>query len=141
MFLIIEVDNGLKGYINLGSDITQVSNLINMIENNLTFVRDNYYNFDSFKAKATIALGKEIIIEKDRGEKFDKIIISAESNDVGFSEDVTNFSHDIKSIQQYYEKIINNLKKEITFTKDTISYLENKLNDDFEKSMKEDAED
>lgn len=51
MFLIIDVKDGVKGYINLGNDLSQAQDLLNMVENNLVFVKDSYSSFERFKLR------------------------------------------------------------------------------------------
>ena len=64
MFLIIDVKDGVKGYINLGNDLSQAQDLLNMVENNLIFVTDGYNSFAQFTAKCSVEVTKEITLNK-----------------------------------------------------------------------------
>ena len=73
-FLIIDLQNDIKGHINLGNDLSQAQDLLNMVENNLVFVKDGYNEFEKLTPKCSVEVVKEITLKKEGyGDKFDKI--------------------------------------------------------------------
>ena len=60
MFLIIDLQNDTKGYINLGNDLSQAQDLLNMVENNLVFVKDGYNEFEKLTPKCSVEVVKEM---------------------------------------------------------------------------------
>lgn len=76
MFLIIDLQNNTKGYINLGNDLSQAQDLLNMVENNLVFVKDGYGEFEKLTPKCSVEVVKEITLKKEGyGDKFDNLAI------------------------------------------------------------------
>lgn len=131
MFLIIELKDNVKGYINLGSDLSKAQDLLNMVENNLVFVKDNYSSFEKFTAKCSVEVTKEIKLDKGNtyAETYDVITIGEELNNsfIGTLSEPIECEHDIKSVQEFYIKRIEALKKELSNNKATIQHLENQI--------------
>lgn len=131
MFLIIELKDNVKGYINLGSDLSKAQDLLNMVENNLVFVKDNYNSFEKFTAKCSVEVTKEIKLDKGNtyAETYDVITIGEELNNsfIGTLSEPIECEHDIKSVQEFYIKRIEALKKELSNNKATIQHLENQI--------------
>lgn len=131
MFLIIELKDNVKGYINLGSDLSKAQDLLNMVENNLVFVKDNYSSFEKFTAKCSVEVTKEIKLDKGNtyAETYDVITIGEELNNsfIGSLSEPIECEHDIKSVQEFYIKRIEALKKELSNNKATIQHLENQI--------------
>ena len=131
MFLIIELKDNIKGYINLGSDLSKAQDLLNMVENNLVFVKDNYSSFEKFTAKCSVEVTKEIKLDKGNtyAETYDVITIGEELNNsfIGTLSEPIECEHDIKSVQEFYIERIKALKKELSNNKATIQHLENQI--------------
>ena len=129
MFLVIELKDGVKGYINLGSDLSKAQDLLNMVENNLVFVKDNYNSFEKFTGKCSVEVTKEITLDKSNtySETFDAVVIGEDVNKsfVGTLSEPIECEHNIKAVQEYYIKRIEALKKELSNSKATIQHLEN----------------
>ena len=65
MFLVIDLKNNVKGYINLGNDLSQAQDLLNMFENNVVFVKDDYRVFEKVTPSCTVEVVKEITLSKE----------------------------------------------------------------------------
>ena len=127
MFLIIDVKDGVKGYINLGNDLSQAQDLLNMVENNLIFVKDNYSDFEKIQASCSVEVTKEIVLEKENyQDKYDKLIIGSDLDKeyVGTLSEPIECEHNLKAIQEYYINKIAKLKAEISLKNSTIQHLE-----------------
>lgn len=131
MFLIIELKDNIKGYINLGSDLSKAQDLLNMVENNLVFVKDNYNGFEKFVGKCSVEVTKEITLDKTNtySETFDVVHIGEDIDKsfIGTLSEPIECEHNIKAVQEHYMKRIEALKKEISNTKATIQHLENTI--------------
>ena len=132
MFLIIDVKDGVKGYINLGNDLSQAQDLLNMVENNLIFVKDGYNSFEKFTAKCSVEVTKEITLTKGGyQDKYNNLVISSEidSNHIGTLSEPIACEHNLKAIQEYYMNKIAKLNAEISSKNSTIQHLEDKVKD------------
>lgn len=132
MFLIIDVKDGVKGYINLGNDLSQAQDLLNMVENNLVFVKDSYSSFEKIQATCSVEVTKEIVLKKEGyQEKYDNIVISSELDKefIGTLSEPIECEHNLKDIQEYYMNKIAKLNSELATKNTTIQHLENKIKD------------
>ena len=139
MFLIIDVKEGVKGYINLGNDLSQAQDLLNMVENNLIFVKDGYNSFEKFTAKSSVEVTKEITLTKEGyQDKYDNLVISSDidSNHIGTLSEPIACEHNIEAIQKLYMDKIAKLNKELATKNTTIKHLENSVAD-LEDRLKE----
>lgn len=132
MFLIIDVKDGVKGYINLGNDLSQAQDLLNMVENNLVFVKDNYSSFEKIQATCSVEVTKEIVLKKEGyQEKYENIVIGSELDKefIGTLSEPIECEHNLKAIQEYYMNKIAKLNSELTTKNTTIQHLENTIED------------
>lgn len=139
MFLIIDVKDNVKGYINLGNDLSQAQDLLNMIENNLIFVKDGYNSFEKFTAKCSVEVTKEITLTKEGyQDKYDNLIIGSEidSDFIGTLAEPIECEHNVAEIQKRYSDKIAKLNKELSVKNATIEHLENSVAD-LEDRLKE----
>ena len=130
MFLIIDVKDGVKGYINLGNDLSQAQDLLNMVENNLVFVKDTYGTFEKIQATCSVEVTKKIVLKKEGyQDKYENIIISSELDKayIGTLAEPIECEHNLKAIQEYYISKIAKLNKEISAKNATINHLENTI--------------
>ena len=83
MFLKVKFDNKTL-IINLGSDLSQASSLVEMFEKNAVVVEESYSHVGVVNVTSTIELGSEIKFEKSSysGEETN-VIVTAESDIVG----------------------------------------------------------
>lgn len=139
MFLIIDLQNNTKGYINLGNDLSQAQDLLNMVENNLVFVKDGYGDFEKLTPKCSVEAVKEITLKKEGyGDKFDNLIIGGEldKESIGTLSEPIECERSLKAIQEYYLNKISTLQKELSTKSTTIQHLENQVVD-LEDRLKE----
>lgn len=132
MFLIIDLQNNIKGYINLGNDLSQAQNLLNMVENNLVFVKDGYGEFEKLTPKCSVEVVKEITLKKEGyGDKFDNLVIGGEldKESIGTLAEPIECERNLKAIQDYYLNKISTLQKELATKNTTIQHLENQVVD------------
>lgn len=132
MFLIIDLQNNTKGYINLGNDLSQAQDLLNMVENNLVFVKDSYGEFEKLAPKCSVEVVKEITLKKEGyGDKFDNLIIGGEldKESIGTLSEPIECERSLKAIQEYYLNKISTLQKELSTKNTTIQHLENQVVD------------
>ena len=132
MFLIIDVKDGVKGYINLGNDLSQAQDLLNMVENNLVFVKDSYSYFEKIQATCSVEVTKEIVLKKEGyQEKYENIVIGSELDKefIGTLSEPIECEHNLKAIQEYYMNKIAKLNSELATKNTTIQHLENKVED------------
>ena len=132
MFLIIDVKDGVKGYINLGNDLSQAQDLLNMVENNLVFVKDSYSSFEKIQATCSVEVTKEIVLKKEGyQEKYENIVIGSELDKefIGTLSEPIECEHNLKAIQEYYMNKIAKLNSELATKNTTIQHLENKIKD------------
>ena len=115
MFLTIELKDNITGYINLGNDLSKAQDLLNMVENNLVFVKDNYSSFEKFTGKCSVEVTKEIVLDKSNNysETFDVVHIGEDVDKyfIGTLSEPIECEHNIKAVQEYYMKRIEALKK------------------------------
>ena len=138
MFLVIDLKNNVKGYINLGNDLSQAQDLLNMFENNIVFVKDDYRVFEKVTASCTVEVVKEITLSKEGyGDTYDTLQIGNELDKefIGTLSEPIECERDIKSIQQWYLDKIQQLRKELSKKdlviqqlEDSIEYLEKESN-------------
>lgn len=127
MFLIIDVKDGVKGYINLGNDLSKAQDLLNMVENNLVFVKDNYSSFEKIQATCSVEVTKEIVLKKESyQDKYENIVIGSEldKDSIGTLVEPIECEHNLKAIQEYYINKIVKLNSEISLKNSTIQHLE-----------------
>ena len=139
MFLIIDLQNDIKGYINLGNDLSQAQDLLNMVENNLVFVKDGYNEFEKLIPKCSVEVVKEITLKKEGyGDKFDNLIIGGEldKESIGTLSEPIECERSLKAIQEYYLNKFSTLQKELSTKSTTIQHLENQVVD-LEDRLKE----
>ena len=132
MFLIIDLQNDTKGYINLGNDLSQAQDLLNMVENNLVFVKDGYNEFQKLTPKCSVEVVKEITLKKEGyGDKFDNLIIGGEldKESIGTLAEPIECERNLKAIQNLYLNKISTLQKELATKNTTIQHLENQVAD------------
>lgn len=130
MFLIIDLQNNTKGYINLGNDLSQAQDLLNMVENNLVFVKDGYGEFEKLTPKCSVEVVKEITLKKEGyGDKFDNLVIGGEldKESIGTLAEPIECERNLKVIQDYYLNKISTLQKELSTKNATIQHLENSV--------------
>ena len=132
MFLIIDVKDDVKGYINLGNDLSQAQDLLNMVENNLVFVKDSYSSFEKIQANCSVEVTKEIVLKREGyQDKYDNIIIGSEldKDSIGTLAEPIECEHNLKAIQEYYITKLAKLNTELSSKNTTISHLEYKVKD------------
>ena len=132
MFLIIDLQNDTKGYINLGNDLSQAQDLLNMVENNLVFVKDGYNEFEKLTPKCSVEVVKEITLKKEGyGDKFDNLIIGGEldKESIGTLAEPIECERNLKAIQNLYLNKIATLQKELATKNTNIQHLENQVVD------------
>ena len=130
MFLIIDLQNDTKGYINLGNDLSQAQDLLNMVENNLVFVKDGYGDFEKLTPKCSVEVVKEITLKKESySGKFDNLIIGGEldKESIGTLAEPIECERNLKAIQNLYLNKISTLQKELSTKNTTIQHLENQV--------------
>lgn len=132
MFLIIDLQNNTKGYINLGNDLSQAQDLLNMVENNFVFVKDGYNEFEKLTPKCSVEVVKEIALKKEGyGDKFDNLVIGGEldKESIGTLSEPIECERNLKAIQDYYLNKISTLQKELSTKNATVQHLEDKVVD------------
>lgn len=132
MFLIIDVKDGVKGYINLGNDLSQAQDLLNMVENNLVFVKDSYSSFEKIQATCSVEVTKEIVLKKEGyQDKYENLVIGAELDKeyIGTLSEPIQCEHNIKAIQEFYMSKIAKLNTELSTKNTAIQHLENSVKD------------
>ena len=132
MFLIIDVKDGVKGYINLGNDLSQAQDLLNMVENNLVFVKDSYSSFEKIQATCSVEVTKEIVLKKEGyQDKYENLVIGAELDKefIGTLSEPIQCEHNLKAIQEFYMSKIAKLNTELSTKNTTIQHLENSVKD------------
>ena len=131
MFLIIDLQNDIKGYINLGNDLSQAQDLLNMVENNLVFIKDGYNEFQKLTPKCSVEVVKEITLKKENyyGDKVDNLVIGEEldKESIGTLAEPIECERNLKAIQDYYLNKISTLQKELSTKNTTIQHLENQV--------------
>ena len=130
MFLIIDLQNDTKGYINLGNDLSQAQDLLNMVENNLVFVKDGYNEFEKLTPKCSVEVVKEITLKKETySDKIDNLVIGGEldKESIGTLAEPIECERNLKAIQEIYLSKISALKKELSTKNATIQHLENQV--------------
>ena len=132
MFLIIDLQNDIKGYINLGNDLSQAQDLLNMVENNLVFVKDGYNEFQKLTPKCSVEVVKEITLKKETySDKFDNLVIGGEldKESIGTLAEPIECERNLKAIQNLYLNKITKLNTELSAKSATIQHLENQVVD------------
>ena len=130
MFLIIDLQNDTKGYINLGNDLSQAQDLLNMVENNLVFIKDGYNEFEKLTPKCSVEVVKEITLKKESySDKFDNLVIGGEldKESIGTLAEPIECERNLKAIQNLYLNKISTLQKELSTKNATIQHLENQV--------------
>ena len=130
MFLIIDVKDGVKGYINLGNDLSQAQDLLSMVENNLVFVKDSYSSFEKIQATCSVEVTKEIVLKKEGyQDKYENLVIGAELDKeyIGTLSEPIQCEHNLKAIQEFYMSKIAKLNTELSTKITTIQHLENSV--------------
>ena len=131
MFLIIDLQNDTKGYINLGNDLSQAQDLLNMVQNNLVFIKDGYNEFEKLTPKCSVEVVKEITLKKENyyGDKVDNLVIGEEldKESIGTLAEPIECDRNLKAIQDYYLNKISTLQKELSTKNTTIQHLENQV--------------
>ena len=126
MFLIINVKDGVKGYINLGNDLSQAQDLLNMVENNLVFVKDSYSSFEKIQATCSVEVTKEIVLKKEGyQDKYENLVIGSELDKefIGTLSEPIQCEHNLKAIQEFYMSKIAKLNTELSTKNTTIQHL------------------
>lgn len=132
MFLIIDVKDGVKGFINLGNDLSQAQDLLNMVENNLVFVKDSYSSFEKIQATCSVEVTKEIVLKKEGyQDKYENLVIGSELDKefIGTLSEPIQCEHNLKAIQEFYISKIAKLNTELSTKNTTIQHLENSVKD------------
>lgn len=129
MFLKVKIDNKTL-IINLGSDLSQASSLVEMFEKNAVVVEESYSHVGVVNVTSTIELGSEIKFEKSSyGGEETNLTISAESDIVGCVNADTNTFIDVNQINKKHTEQLAKLKKEIETLNATVTHLNSKIED------------
>mgnify|MGYP003503766159 FL=1 len=127
MFLKVKIDNKTL-IINLGSDLSQASSLVEMFEKNAVVVEESYSHVGVVNVTSTIELGSEIKFEKSSyGGEETNVIITAESDVVGCVNADANTFIDVNLINKKHTEQLSKLKKEIETLKATVTHLNSKI--------------
>ena len=123
MFLKVKIDNKTL-IINLGSDLSQASQLVEMFEKNAVVVEESYSHIGVINVTSTIELGSEIKFEKSSyGGEETNVIITAESDVVGCVNADANAFIDVNLINKKHVEQLSKLKKEIETLNATVTHL------------------
>ena len=129
MFLKVKIDNKTL-IINLGSDLSQASSLVEMFEKNAVVVEESYSHVGVVNVISTIELGSEIKFEKSSyGGEETNVIITAESDIVGCVNADANTFIDVNLINKKHMEQLSKLKKEIETLNATVTHLNSKIED------------
>lgn len=129
MFLKVKIDNKTL-IINLGSDLSQASSLVEMFEKNAVVVEESYSHVGVVNVTSTIELGSEIKFEKSSyGGEESNVIITAESDIVGCVNVDANTFIDVNQINKKHVEQVAKLKKEIETLNATVTHLNSKIED------------
>lgn len=129
MFLKVKIDNKTL-IINLGSDLSQASSLVEMFEKNAVVVEESYSHVGVVNVTSTIELGSEIKFEKSSyGGEETNVIITAESDIVGCVNADANTFIDVNLINKKHTEQLSKLKKEIETLNATVTHLNSKIED------------
>ena len=129
MFLKVKIDNKTL-IINLGSDLSQASSLVEMFEKNAVVVEESYSHVGVVNVTSTIELGSEIKFEKSSyGGEETNVIITAESDIVGCVNADANTFIDVNEINKKHVEQVAKLKKEIETLNATVTHLNSKIED------------
>ena len=129
MFLKVKIDNKTL-IINLGSDLSQASSLVEMFEKNAVVVEESYSHVGVVNVTSTIELGSEIKFEKSSyGGEETNVIITAESDIVGCVNADANTFIDVNQINKKHTEQLAKLKKEIETLNATVTHLNSKIED------------
>lgn len=127
MFLKVKIDNKTL-IINLGSDLSQASSLVEMFEKNAVVVEESYSHVGVVNVTSTIELGSEIKFEKSSyGGEETNLTISAESEVVGCVNADANTFIDVDQINKKHTEQLAKLKKEIETLNATVTHLNSKI--------------
>ena len=127
MFLKVKIDNKTL-IINLGSDLSQASSLVEMFEKNAVVVEESYSHVGVVNVTSTIELGSEIKFEKSSyGGEETNVIITAESDIVGCVNADANTFIDVNMINKKHVEQVSKLKKEIETLNATVTHLNSKI--------------
>lgn len=127
MFLKVKIDNKTL-IINLGSDLSQASQLVEMFEKNAVVVEESYSHVGVVNVTSTIELGSEIKFEKSSyGGEETNVIITAESDVVGCVNADANTFIDVNLINKKHMEQLSKLKKEIETLNATVTHLNSKI--------------
>ena len=127
MFLKVKIDNKTL-IINLGSDLSQASSLVEMFEKNAVVVEESYSHVGVVNVTSTIELGSEIKFEKSSyGGEETNVIITAESDIVGCVNADANTFIDVNMINKKHTEQLAKLKKEIETLNATVTHLNSKI--------------
>ena len=127
MFLKVKIDNKTL-IINLGSDLSQASSLVEMFEKNAVVVEESYSHVGVVNVTSTIELGSEIKFEKSSyGGEETNVIITAESDIVGCVNADANTFIDVNLINKKHVEQLSKLKKEIETLNATVTHLNSKI--------------
>lgn len=127
MFLKVKIDNKTL-IINLGSDLSQASQLVEMFEKNAVVVEESYSHVGVVNVTSTIELGSEIKFEKSSyGGEETNVIITAESDVVGCVNADANVFIDVNHINKKHTEQLAKLKKEIETLNATVTHLNSKI--------------
>ena len=127
MFLKVKIDNKTL-IINLGSDLSQASSLVEMFEKNAVVVEESYSHVGVVNVTSTIELGNEIKFEKSSyGGEETNVIITAESDVVGCVNADANTFIDVNKINKKHVEQVAKLKKEIETLNATVTHLNSKI--------------
>lgn len=129
MFLKVKIDNKTL-IINLGSDLSQASSLVEMFEKNAVVVCEDWSKVSVVPVSSTIELGSEIKFEKSSyGGEETNVIITAESDIVGCVNADANTFIDVNLINKKHVEQLSKLKKEIETLNATVTHLNSKIED------------
>ena len=127
MFLKVKIDNKTL-IINLGSDLSQASSLVEMFEKNAVVVEESYSHVGVVNVTSTIELGSEIKFEKSSyGGEETNVIITAESDVVGCVNADANVFIDVNHINKKHTEQLAKLKKKIETLNATVTHLNSKI--------------
>lgn len=128
MFLKVKMKD-LSLVINLGTDLSQANNLVEMFEKNAVVVNENYGSVKVLDdVKSTIELGDKLTFEKsgyDGGES--NVVISAETDIIGCVNADANGFINLTEINNKHQEQVKKFKQEIELLRATNQSLKTRI--------------
>ena len=126
MFLKVKMDDKTL-VINLGSDLSKASDLVEMFEKNAKVVHESYSDVKLVNVQSTVALGSEIKFEASGYSSEVNIVLSAESDVTGLVNADVNAFIDVKSINAKHEATVKKLNVEIASLRASLNLAEQRI--------------